>query len=990
MSIPTYTDPVDPKMRTGSASLPAVPPFAMKNVTCRAFPLKANMATLNTFCDQYLNMDIPAEIVHFRPGLPYVYLLVLDYGSMSPEAIQVQNLGWVAQDEVLFMMPLQRWRKEAGRMVFKDWACVSPFIFVDDAMSQRTGREVYGWPKVLGSVEAEVPLWSNDPRSPTSLFKLSVDVFTKAYAGRRQKPQTLIEIRQEPRPSFATIPPDADNPWGIFSILSNAVNATVGLSFDAMDMLAGMRARGYRTNRTPTNLLGMTSALGSYLSLLLPSYSWIPRGMNERIAQQGRVRQLSIEQITLKQFQDAAKPIEACYQALVGSHMSVDRLNAAGLLGDVNLLRGDPSGGFSVHIHRYDSQPIIESLGLDVHAQTEDADGSRVSVLKPTFPFWSDVDLNYGAGHVMCSRIPPIQPGAEIKWRDASGKDTDSAVPSKLSHIPFNTALGAATQTVSGPLNFPDMTIQVFPLLADKSKLQGCIDRYVNEALKTSHMRFEALGSYAYLIVNLCGDEHGTMWSESNNIGWWAEREVSFCIPVKWYEKGQLKSLAMVAPFVFSSNDRATLTDREINGRPSVDATIECPPDTWFDKPSGPNTARRLLKLTTEIFPALNLGQRSEQRTLIEIDATHPLSWNDSVGWRLVAEGWGAELASELKRLTLHSLGFANEVKQAKAVALEILACEQPINWINVKQYRATEDPTQACYQAVIHTTRRITQVYDIREIRKPININLYRYPGQPIAQTLGLKIKSTDSAAGDVIQHLQPIRPFWMRVSISNDLGTVLCWRSGGEIVDNRDASADTYFGRAGYTRAVRGWGEPGYRTERLSYVKEDDRPRPPRPADSTPSLREALIEELRHIRHIKQGEPAGQSDELERLKEASSAEAFAESLTIEELYQATEAIIAAIQKFEFESQRVSRLQAEAAIEAVDEVQIVLESILSSEWGNDDPTRKQLPELCIRADTIGLVPSVRDVRKDEWIDKHGLTQLDDDRSEWVTFDPEK
>jgi len=978
MNNPAYTDPVDPKMRTGSASLPAVPPFAMKNVTCRAFPLKANIATLNTFCDEYLNMDIPPEIVHFRPGLPYVYLLVLDYGSMSPEAIQVQNLGWVAQHEVLFMMPLQRWRKEDGRMVFKDWACVSPFIFVDDAMSQRTGREVYGWPKVLGSIEAEVPLWTSDPSSATSLLKLSVDVFGETYAGRRQKPHTLIEIRQEPRPSFTTFPPDAANPWGIFSILSNAVNATVGLSIDAFDILAGMRARGFRTDRTPSDLLGMTRALGSYLSLLLPNYPWIPGRTNDRDAQQGQVRQLSIEQITLKQFRDAAEPIAACYQALVGSYMSVDRVNTAGLLGDVNLLRGDPSGGFRVHIHRYDSQPIIESLGLEVCTHTEDADGSRVSVLKPTFPFWTDIDLNYGAGHVVCSRIPPIPRTAEMKWRDASGKETGNPAPSKLSHIPFNTALGAATQAVSGPFHFPDTTIQVFPLLADKIKLQDCIDRYVNKALRSTEMdmRFEALGSYAYLIVNLCGDEHGTMWSESNNIGWWADREVSFCIPVKWYEKDQLKSLAMVAPFVFSNNQRATLTDREINGRPSVDATIECPPDTWFEKPSGPNTERRLLKLTTEVFPALNLGQRGEQRTLIEIDGTHPLSWNDAIGWRLVAEGWGAEIANELKRLTLHRAQFVEEVKQAKALALEILACEQPINWINVKQYRATEDAQQACYQALIHTTRRITQIYDIREIRKPININLYRFPGQPIAQTLGLKIKNTNSAVGNVIQHLQPIRPFWMRLSVSTDLGKVLCWRSGDD-KEKTHASADTYFGRAGYTRAVRGWGEPGKRSYRLSYLKEE-------------GLRVALIEELSYILHIKHGEPVGQNDELERLKKASSAEKFAESLTIEELYQATEAIIASIQSFEFNSKRVSRLQAEEAIEAVDEVQIVLESILSSEWGNDDPTREQLPELCVRADTIGLVPSVRDVRKCEWIAKHGLTRLptDVDSAEWVTFDP--
>jgi len=65
------------------------PPFNFENVTSRVFPIKANMARLTRFCDQYLNSgdDEKSRHLEFRPALPYVYLMVINYGSMSPSAV---------------------------------------------------------------------------------------------------------------------------------------------------------------------------------------------------------------------------------------------------------------------------------------------------------------------------------------------------------------------------------------------------------------------------------------------------------------------------------------------------------------------------------------------------------------------------------------------------------------------------------------------------------------------------------------------------------------------------------------------------------------------------------------------------------------------------------------------------------------------------------------------------------------------------------------
>src|SRR3954454_17913880 len=162
------------------------PPFSYPGVTARVFPLRANMNILSSFCQRYLNV-LPKEVCYLRPALPCVLLVILDYGEM---ALETANLGWVAQHEVLFEVPLERWRRVQGRMVFDGWVLNTPFIFVDNASSLTTGREVYGWPKVLASLRPSVEEWLADPRNPTRLLSLSI----KGFGGRDAEKIPLLSI----------------------------------------------------------------------------------------------------------------------------------------------------------------------------------------------------------------------------------------------------------------------------------------------------------------------------------------------------------------------------------------------------------------------------------------------------------------------------------------------------------------------------------------------------------------------------------------------------------------------------------------------------------------------------------------------------------------------------------------------------------------------------------------------------------------------------
>src|ERR1700720_471047 len=78
-------------------------PLTFRNVSARVLPLRANLDTLQQLCDSYLNI-VPPEAGYFRVPLPYVNLVVLDYGQIGEKEMRA---GWFSQVEVYFGMALE-------------------------------------------------------------------------------------------------------------------------------------------------------------------------------------------------------------------------------------------------------------------------------------------------------------------------------------------------------------------------------------------------------------------------------------------------------------------------------------------------------------------------------------------------------------------------------------------------------------------------------------------------------------------------------------------------------------------------------------------------------------------------------------------------------------------------------------------------------------------------------------------------------------------
>jgi hypothetical protein len=133
-----------PPYLPGYSDLQFPPPYSFKGVTIWSFPLAADIQKLTGIVDLYLNLD-PSGTVRFRPLAPLVYMMVLHYDRMIPEAPPFKDWGYLTQNEFYFAIPIVR--LENGLPV--DAGLFTPYIFVDNPWSMICGNTVLGFPKQM-------------------------------------------------------------------------------------------------------------------------------------------------------------------------------------------------------------------------------------------------------------------------------------------------------------------------------------------------------------------------------------------------------------------------------------------------------------------------------------------------------------------------------------------------------------------------------------------------------------------------------------------------------------------------------------------------------------------------------------------------------------------------------------------------------------------------------------------------------------------------
>lgn len=631
---------------------------------------------MQAFCRSYLNQA--PDMVQFRPFIPYVYLVILDYGRMSVEAA---NMGWISQREVAFGVPMRWLSATSHGLEFHDWAFTSPFIFVDNELSMSTGREVFGWPKLLAKLDPSVSQWVHDPHGARRVFQVSTKGALHGYTGETSEYHSLLGVYQHRTAGLFDIPPSLDAVTKPISQMSGIAANVARLSMELSKTFLGMASDGI----TGSAVLPDFTDLDTFRSQLTPERmkSWLnarewASGLRDSLW--SMFPRFYANTINLKQFRDTANPHSTCYQAITNARMPVTSFKEGGFLGPQNMLMGQLDGGYHIEVHDLAGLPIVDSLGLEV-AEVREANGTTVSRLSPVAPLWMKVDMTYGLGETVIWR------GRRDYWNEGSAqerarleaerkhlrRDKRKALQSEerlANEAPeptsreaqaqpffeefddlddsqsfdylrtmnfFNTSRGAS-EAVGGSFSLPDASVNVLPLKADPAALQKFVFGYLRIE---GHMQFEAWGDFVYLVVS----DFKHMNSQQSGISSRRAREMSLMVPVKayaWYDtadaadippwweaepgardshgRQKLLTTGFVNAFTFVDDVETSITANEVFGVPCLPSTIVAGENDWLTRDRGAEFVdENILSLRAKVLPEVMAGAKAIDRDLIQI-----------------------------------------------------------------------------------------------------------------------------------------------------------------------------------------------------------------------------------------------------------------------------------------------------------------------------------------------------------------------------------
>ncbi|HEY4359778.1 MAG TPA: hypothetical protein VGN17_02360 [Bryobacteraceae bacterium] len=775
--------------------LPFKPPILFNGLSARVFPLRANLDALQQLCDNYLNI-VPEEVGYFRAMAPYVNLMVLDYGEIS---LPVTSAGWFAQVEVFFSVQVEWYKRVNGQWVFHDWAVITPYIFVDDKFSVPLGRVVYGFPKILASVTCAPSAWTSDPLAAVTLAKIETPVFPEVYAGTPLETKTFLEVQRDAPMSNLRVPPDPRSPIMPWVVASNVANAVGGFGRDALWMAQSMRV-------SPINPLSSPSFLPEMITRMAPAFA--PGGVG-----------MTQNSLNLKQFRHSEDPTRICYQSLTNGQMQMTGFNGGGLMGEERIWLGDASGGHTIRLHQYSSLPVSRVLGLEEHRRWR-SDGVDVAEFKPVLPFWVDVDVKYFEGANLAWRT------LDGIWKDGGGRKLIPAQkPADAADAPqFNSTVSSAIEAIAGPFQYAGTTIRVLPLLAKKDKLQAFLDSYMNSALgnevlqnraakaeaiesKASKTRiltadggeeqvrfsvwarppipvnsgFPVGGDLAY--VYLTASSFGSVVSKSDNVGDWAKYELAFNIPVKFERKGKDGEWNVEGVGLvpaFTMVDDCVAAISRLEVQGIAATTANFVIPESVWLKDGESVDGTQSLLRVDAEIVSAAGQKSAMQTVIEISEREANAGLGDTQSFDVPYQWAETLRLELGTKKATKAAHPMDCKVARQLALELLGNKIPISLYTLKQFPDVADPNKACYQSIVRVPRVLDELFDLREIEETLVVRIFDFPSLDIVETLGIVASRPQDTGNGIVYSAQAIRPFYINATVDEPLADRLLDRVG------------------------------------------------------------------------------------------------------------------------------------------------------------------------------------------------------------------
>ena len=346
------TGPAAPRPRlvipaSGRTSLPRLPAFVEHGgeIACRhpadaidsrlyGFVLEADRERLDEYCERLFNVP-SGGTEKWRAVGSEVLLNFVDIPTMGSTDVLDRRLGVCHEREAAIWFPIVD--RKRGRFA---WAV--PYMFVDSALALAGGREVYGFPKQMATLEV--------PADHAAPQRLTIDTVTL----RTHAPDSVATNERV--------------------ITVERVGDAVALGTPCDDPAQALRAVMRAVGISSVPDLGGHSFVDNVLGTLgrwVPSVAHHLPDSPPEVLFFAQLVEENIPMLLLKQFRDAHEQGAACYQAVLRVDMAVEQFRTGGLL----------PADYTVHIAELDGEPIARELGVPAGTST-----ARLA-------FWLDFDF---------------------------------------------------------------------------------------------------------------------------------------------------------------------------------------------------------------------------------------------------------------------------------------------------------------------------------------------------------------------------------------------------------------------------------------------------------------------------------------------------------------------------------------------------------------------------------------------------------------------
>jgi len=280
------------------------PSFELGGTQIYSFILEGDKDKLQATLDARLNTVFPNSGLRYKPlGNNVFFTFSLTANGYSNNVVDKEK-GYILEHEIAFWIPVIEEKYNGRRWVANRFALFIPFIFVNNPFALLSGREVYGFPKTMGTFSI--------PGSVHYADAFTVDTMSFANFAPNSPliDNRLLKVSRPPITSGESFSKEWTSDIDVIKALSKVLKS--GLE---------------------NNIISDWNLIKSLLH---------------------DIKNLEMSSVFLKQFRSGLNDGKAVYQALIDADFQVNGFHGGGLL----------HGDYSLSLYENDSFPLAESLGL--------------------------------------------------------------------------------------------------------------------------------------------------------------------------------------------------------------------------------------------------------------------------------------------------------------------------------------------------------------------------------------------------------------------------------------------------------------------------------------------------------------------------------------------------------------------------------------------------------------------------------------------------